>query len=159
MLIIFGGLPRVGKSTLARALSERLGAVYLRIDSIEDALRASHRAPTDVMDAGYAAAQAVAADNLRLGRTVVGDYVNPIPLSRDAWRAAARRAGAPFVEVEVVCSDRAAHRARIAARAVAAGRGPQADWARIETRAAFASAARTQGDKTQGDNTQAEKTG
>lgn len=134
MLIIFGGLPGVGKSTLARALSARIAAVYLRIDSIEDAVRTSHLAPPDVMDAGYVAAQAVATDNLRLGRTVMGDSVNPIPATRAAWRAAAERAGAGFVEVEAVCSDRAAHRSRVTARAAAQGADPASAWARVERR-------------------------
>ena len=39
MLIIFSGLPGSGKSTIARALAKRLGAVYLRIDTIEQAIR------------------------------------------------------------------------------------------------------------------------
>lgn len=39
MLIIFSGLPGCGKSTIARALAKRLGAVYLRIDTIEQAIR------------------------------------------------------------------------------------------------------------------------
>lgn len=38
MLLIFGGLPGTGKSTIARLLAARLGAVWLRIDSIEQAL-------------------------------------------------------------------------------------------------------------------------
>ena len=37
-LLIFGGLPGTGKSTIARLLAARLGAVWLRIDSIEQAL-------------------------------------------------------------------------------------------------------------------------
>jgi predicted kinase len=39
MLIVFGGLPGVGKSTIATMLSRRLGATHLRIDSIVQALR------------------------------------------------------------------------------------------------------------------------
>ena len=39
MLIIFSGLPGSGKSTIARALAQQLGAVYLRIDTIEQAIR------------------------------------------------------------------------------------------------------------------------
>jgi predicted kinase len=35
ILIIFGGLPGTGETTLARALAEQLGAVFLRIDTIE----------------------------------------------------------------------------------------------------------------------------
>ena len=35
MLIILGGLPGSGKTTIARELAGQLGAVHLRIDSIE----------------------------------------------------------------------------------------------------------------------------
>ena len=39
MLIVFSGLPGSGKTTIARELARQLGAVYLRIDVIEQALR------------------------------------------------------------------------------------------------------------------------
>ena len=39
MLIIFGGLPATGKTMIARELARQIGAVYLRIDSIEQAMR------------------------------------------------------------------------------------------------------------------------
>lgn len=35
MLYIFGGLPGTGKTELSMDLARRLGAVYLRIDAIE----------------------------------------------------------------------------------------------------------------------------
>jgi len=41
MLIIFGGLPGTGKTTIARELSSQLGAMYVRVDSIEQAIRDS----------------------------------------------------------------------------------------------------------------------
>ena len=41
MLIVFGGLPGAGKTAIAQELACELGAVYLRIDSIEQAIRAS----------------------------------------------------------------------------------------------------------------------
>ncbi len=41
ILVVLGGLPGVGKSTVARALLARWPAVYLRIDTIEQALRES----------------------------------------------------------------------------------------------------------------------
>lgn len=40
-LVVFGGLSGVGKTTLARALTARLGAAYLRIDAIEQTLRSA----------------------------------------------------------------------------------------------------------------------
>lgn len=41
MLIAFGGLPGTGKTTVAQTLARKLAAVYLRIDSLEQALIAS----------------------------------------------------------------------------------------------------------------------
>ncbi|CAM3662066.1 AAA family ATPase [Legionella longbeachae] len=34
MLVIFGGLPGTGKSSIARELAKHLKAVYLRIDTV-----------------------------------------------------------------------------------------------------------------------------
>ncbi|MGA1998002.1 MAG: kinase, partial [Bryobacteraceae bacterium] len=67
-------------------------------------------------DAGYRVGYAVAEDNLRLGLTVVADSVNPLGLTRDAWVAAANRAGARAIEVEVKCSDTEEHRRRVERR-------------------------------------------
>src|ERR1700684_1574450 len=85
MLIILGGLPATGKTTIARELAHRLGAVHVRIDSIEAAILDSGVISSPINDAGYRVGNAVAADNLRIGRTVIADSVNPIPLSRGAW--------------------------------------------------------------------------
>lgn len=115
-LIIFGGLPGVGKSSLARELARDIDAVYLRIDSIEQALRDSGGMVQPLDDAGYRVAYTVAADNLRLGCTVVADCVNPISITRNAWLEIANRAGVRALEVEVQCSDAAEHRRRVETR-------------------------------------------
>lgn len=65
---------------------------------------------------GYAVGYAVAEDNLRLGRLVIADCVNPWPLTRDAWRAVATRAQVKSLDVEVVCSDPVEHRRRVESR-------------------------------------------
>ena len=113
MLIVMSGLPGVGKTAVSRELARAIGAVHLRIDSIEQALRA---AGLPVEEEGYTVAHAVAADNLALGRTVIADCVNPWPLTREAWRAVAQRAGVRVVEVEMVCSDVQEHRRRVESR-------------------------------------------
>lgn len=114
MLIILGGLPGSGKTTLARALATKLDAVYLRVDSIEQAMHRSGIAA--VGTAGYAVAQQLATDNLRLGRRVIADSVNPVAASRRGWRVAAETVRAHYVEIEVVCSDQAEHRRRVVTR-------------------------------------------
>ena len=115
-LIVFSGLPGTGKSAIARVLAQQIGAIWLRIDSIEQAIRASGVVSGSLQDAGYRAAYSIAEDNLRLGHDVIGDSVNPWMLSRDAWRDAGKRAGARVVEIETICSDREEHRRRIEAR-------------------------------------------
>jgi len=116
-LIIFGGLPGTGKSTIASELARQLDAVYLRIDSIEQAIRNSGVVSQSFNDAGYRAGYAVAADNLRFGRTVIADSVNPLKITRDAWIGVADRAQVRAVEVEVVCSDPEQHKRRVETRA------------------------------------------
>ena len=116
MLIILGGLPGAGKTTIARELARRLGAVHIRIDSIEQAIRESGVVAGSLDDAGYRAGYAVAEDNLRIGLTVVADSVNPIPITREAWRETATRARVVAVEVEIICSDQREHRRRVEAR-------------------------------------------
>ena len=116
MLIAFGGLPGTGKTTVAQTLARRLAAVYLRIDTLEQAFIASGDGPADVGVAGYLAAYAVASENLRLGLTVVADSVNSLHITRSAWRNVAFDAGVQIFEIELVCSDAAMHRQRVEGR-------------------------------------------
>lgn len=133
LLIVLAGLPGVGKSTLARALALRLGAQWLRIDSIEQAMAdATGRAVRG--DEGYRVAQAVALDNLRLGRVVVADSVNPLEISRDQWRAVAERAGCRVLDVEIVCSDGTEHRRRVEQRVVDVPGLRPPNWEQVQSR-------------------------
>jgi predicted kinase len=132
-LIILGGLPGAGKTTIARELSRRTGALHLRIDTIEQALR-SAGLTTPMDDAGYRVAYSIAEDNLRLGHTVIADSVNPIAITREAWRAVAARAGVPSLEVEVVCSDPTAHRTRVETREADIPGLKQPTWQDVQAR-------------------------
>lgn len=115
MLVVFGGLPGTGKTTIARAFATQRSAVYLRIDEIEQAIRTAG-ALANVGPVGYAVAYAIAASNLAIDGLVVADCVNPVPESREAWRATARRARKPLLEIEVICSDPVEHRRRVEER-------------------------------------------
>jgi predicted kinase len=116
MLIVIGGLPSVGKTTIARELARQIAAVHIRIDSIEQAIRDSGLLRQSMDDAGYRVGYAVAEDNLRLGRTVIADSVNPLAVTRDAWLAVANRAGVSAIEIEIRCTDAAEHRRRVETR-------------------------------------------
>jgi predicted kinase len=114
VLIVFGGLPGSGKTALARNLAGRLKGVYLRIDTIEQALRNADA--MKVGHEGYALAYVIAEDNLLVGNIVIADSVKPIPVTRNAWRDIALRNSARIIEIEVICSDKVEHKRRIETR-------------------------------------------
>jgi len=116
MLIVFGGLPGTGKTTISRFVASRLKATYLRIDAIEQAIRNAGVLAGDVGPSGYAVAQAIAEANIGDGRIVVADCVNPVAASRLGWRDVATCTASVLVEIEVICSDVDEHRRRIAMR-------------------------------------------
>jgi predicted kinase len=107
-------------------IAEEHAATYLRIDTIEQMLRSSGvLVGDDVGPAGYLVAYKVAESNLLMGRMVVADSVNPLAVTRDAWRRVAASTSSEIVEVEVVCSDLAEHRRRVETRATdVPGLGP-----------------------------------
>ena len=113
VLIVFGGLPGIGKTALARELTRRLSASYVRIDAIEQSLRTAGLA---VGPTGYVIGNELAAENLKIGRIVVADCVNPVLASRDGWRDTASKNAARLVEIEVICSDAGEHRRRVESR-------------------------------------------
>ena len=119
LLIVVGGLPAVGKTAVCRKIlclraESRAGPpTWLRIDSIEQALRDSDEMlPGMPAGAGYYAAAAVARDVLASGGDVLVECVNPLPITRRLWEETASAVGARFLAVELTCSDEAEHRRR-----------------------------------------------
>ena len=113
-LFIFSGLPGTGKTTLSKRLAQALGAVHLRIDTIEQGLR--DLCGIKVEGEGYRMAYRITADNLQLGMDVIADSCNPIELTRREWEQVADNNGAVFINIEIVCSDDSEHRHRVESR-------------------------------------------
>ena len=53
MLIIFGGLPGTGKTAIASDLARQIGAMQLRIDTIEQAILTAGLTNQPINEAGY----------------------------------------------------------------------------------------------------------
>ncbi|MFJ6196268.1 AAA family ATPase [Micromonospora sp. NPDC092111] len=120
LLVVFAGLPGVGKSTLAGRVGTALGAPVLAVDPVERALARQGLVGVGPGLAAYEAVAGLAEVQLALGLSVVVDAVNPVAGARGLWRDLADRAGVPLRLVEVHCGDEAEHRRRVEARGAAA---------------------------------------
>jgi len=118
VLVVIGGQPGVGKTTVARALSARLGAAHVRVDAFEVALlrQGLVPAPQDVGGHGYALALAAAGTCLTVGTDVVVDAVFPLAAARRPFRELAERHDVPVRWLRLICSDPVEHRRRVEER-------------------------------------------
>ena len=134
-LIVVGGLPGVGKTTVCRQVLGLRPMAWLRIDSIEQALRDSGELlPAAPGGAGYAVAGAVARDVLAAGGGVLAECVNPLPLTRRLWETTAADLGCAFLGVELVCSDTGEHRRRVEGRSSDIASLALPDWRAVLAR-------------------------
>ncbi|WP_197671766.1 AAA family ATPase [Devriesea agamarum] len=136
VLVVLGGLPATGKSTIAAAMrSRRPSIVYLRIDTIEQALRDSGEMGSDgVQGAGYEVGYALTRDLLVPGAVVVVECVNPLGFTRQAWNNAASDRDATIINIELFCTDTAEHRRRVENRTVSVPRLKLPDWQAVQQR-------------------------
>ena len=116
VLVVVGGLPGTGKSTIASCLARRIKGPYLRVDRIEQAIVDWSSLTHPVGPVGYAVAHQLAAEQLALGLDVVVECVNPVALTRDAWLETGRSSEAVVLEIELICSDAAEHKRRVETR-------------------------------------------
>jgi predicted kinase len=100
VLVVIGGLPATGKSTIAIALAQRTASPYVRVDRIEQAIVDWSPLSHPLGPVGYAVAHELALEQLQLGSHVIVECVNPIAVTRDGWVRTAATAGAALIEVE-----------------------------------------------------------
>ncbi|GGL47347.1 AAA family ATPase [Nocardia jinanensis] len=132
-LVVFAGLPGCGKTTLARALADELGATFLRIDTFEAAI-VSTLMPFEDNPVGYVAAAWVAEDQLLGGRTVVVDACNNLQAARSMWTDLALGSQVRLHWVEVICSDTVEHRRRVETREPDRPGQGNPTWAQVRAR-------------------------
>lgn len=113
MFFIFGGLPAVGKTTIAKKLAQQLKAAYIRIDTIEQTLLDIGAVRKENMEGkGYNIAYSIAKENIRNKVPVIVDCVNPIEQTRKDFRSIALDCHCKYLEIEVICSDVNQHKLR-----------------------------------------------
>jgi predicted kinase len=133
VLIAMAGLPGAGKSTIAEVIGNRLGFAVLSVDPIESAILSAgidSDQPTGL--AAYLVAEAIADAALGNGQSIIVDAVNAVDAAREQWAALAAKHGETLRFVEVVCSDTAIHRERLAARNRNLTHLPEPSWHAVE---------------------------
>ncbi|GIF71783.1 AAA family ATPase [Asanoa siamensis] len=133
-LVVFAGLPGVGKSTLAARVGAALPAPVLAVDTVDRVLRAHELTEPRPGVAAYGVVGALAEAQLAMGLHAVVDAVNPVAAARAAWPELSDRTGAALRVVEVWCADMAEHRRRVESRHAAAPVNP--DWEQVVLRMA-----------------------
>ncbi|WP_166520894.1 AAA family ATPase [Modestobacter roseus] len=136
MLVVVGGLPGVGKTTVAQAVAAALPAAHLRIDAFEAALVRQQlvTGPGDVGAHGYDLATAAADTCLSAGTDVVVDAVFDVAAARRPFRELAARHGARVHWVRLICTDPAEHRRRVEQRTADLAGHTVPTWAQVQGR-------------------------
>ncbi len=136
VLVVVGGLPGVGKTTLARALAAALPAAHLRIDAFEAALVRQGLVPTRdrVGPHGYGLALAAADTCLRAGTDVVVDAVFDVEVCREPFADLAARYDVPALWLLLTCSDPVEHRRRVEQRTADLEGHVVPTWAQVQAR-------------------------
>jgi predicted kinase len=133
-LISMSGLPGTGKSTLAEALSKKMKIPLFSVDPIESAILHSGIAKSfETGLAAYLVAEALAAEQLKLGLSVIIDAVNSVTEARTMWINLAQKHHARLMMIECVLEPEM-HRERIAARTRNLYGFPEVTWEDIENR-------------------------
>ena len=129
------GLPGAGKSALAEDLGRAMSVPVLSVDPIEAALLRAGIAPDQPVGlAGYVVAEDLAAEQLRLGLSVIVDAVNDAEPAREQWRDLARLQDVRLYFIEVYCSDEEVHRPRLRGRRRNLGSFREPTWESVQAR-------------------------
>ena len=115
-VIVMSGLPGSGKSTVAEGIATKLHFPLFSVDPITSAiLESGIDKGFETGLAGYQVAKVLAAEQLKLGNSVIIDAVNAEEEGKDMWRSLAREYKVPLVIIETAL-DESVHKKRIESR-------------------------------------------
>ncbi len=133
-MVVLSGLPGSGKSTLAESVAEKINATILSVDPIESAIIKSGFARSEETGlAAYHVAEALAGEQLKLGKSVVIDAVNPVVEAWQLWSELSEKYDVEMKVVECVL-DTDTHRQRIENRTRNLHGIPEVTWEDIVNR-------------------------
>jgi predicted kinase len=138
VLIVFGGVPGSGKSTVAERVGAALGISVFALDWLLGALTPfGMRHRDDLMDIGGELLTTLAYRELSAGRSAILDTTSEDPAARARLASLAAAAGAAFIPVVCACTDEALHRERVEQRTRGIpGWADAGDWANASARLA-----------------------
>ena len=116
LVVQMHGEPGSGKSTVARALAPRIGAVVLDKDVIKAALLGARIDQAPAAAGAYEAYFALGRSIVAQGCSLVLD--NPVfwPRVEEQWLRLSAEAGSPAILIECVCADRTELKRRLTTR-------------------------------------------
>ena len=133
-IIVVSGLPGSGKSTVAEGIAETLKIPIFSVDPIESSIiRSGRKRSFDTGLAAYLVVEALAAEQLRVGISVIIDAVSPVNEARDMWRNLSTRFAARLIIIECVLES-GLHKKRVESRVRNMQGIPEVIWKDVENR-------------------------
>ena len=129
VLVLLTGLPGTGKSEIAAAVASAINACTISADPIDAAL-AEAGVANEEGKVGYELMKALTRNEVRSGRSVVVDAVNPFQFVRQAYLDLAEENLTAAFVIVTTCSDLSIYRHRVSQRHVHGEK--DIDWSGVE---------------------------
>jgi len=130
-IILIGGIPGTGKTTLAKEISNRLEIPYFNKDLLESALIGKGICTIEELNGiGYVLMERIALSELKFGRSVILDSVASYKRVNEHWESFKTK---EIRYIECICSDLKLHKTRLESRKRNIPNWYELTWSDIET--------------------------